>query len=221
MHVVAYYRRKETAKAGFPGLDAQRDAVLRKLSAEPAHAFVEIEGRRRGARPALAQALAACREARAMLVVATMDGLSRDRQFLRALADGGVMVGFCDFPVPDGAGGRFMLQMMAQVAEMESGLASRRTREAHRARIERLGPWDRNARHHLVPGAGQAAAAQAAKARADARAAPVLRILRPLAERGATLAAMAAALEAQGVPTPRGGRWTPTAVRRVLARGGR
>jgi DNA invertase Pin-like site-specific DNA recombinase len=220
MNMVAYYRRRTTPKAGFPDLPAQQEAVRRKLSGALAQSFTETESARRGARPELEKALAACREQRAMLVVATMDGLSRDRHFLRSLADAGVMVGFCDFPVPDGAGGRFMLQMMAQVAELESDLASRRTKAAHQARIETQGQWDRNARHKLVPGAGQAAAVKALRQRADARAAEVIGLIRPLAGQGMTLTAIAETLNARKVPTPRGGRWTATAVKRVLDRAG-
>lgn len=218
MDFVAYYRERITPKPGFPSLDAQREAVRLAIGCEPAMAFVEIERARRGARPVLAEALSACRARRASLAVATMDGLTRDRHFLRALVDAQVLVSFCDIPVPAGAGGRFMLQMMARVAELESDLASRRTKAGHRARIEREGPWDRNARHHLVPGAGQAAAARAVTEKADARAAELADRLRELADRGLTLAAMADELQARQVPTPRGGRWTPTAVRRLLER---
>lgn len=218
MSFVAYYRTRSSPKPGFPGVEAQRDAVRRTVSGEPEAAFTETERGRRGDRPALARALAACRERRATLVVATMDGLSRDRHFLRALADANVLVAFCDLPVPGGAGGRFMLQMMAQVAELESDMAIRRTKAGHRARIERDGPWDRNARHRLVPGAGQRAAARAVKARADDRAAALAGIVRPLAEQGLTLAAIAAEPQARNVPTARGGRWTPTAVKRLLER---
>jgi DNA invertase Pin-like site-specific DNA recombinase len=216
---IAYYR----VSAVRPGLDiqAQHEAVRRKLGGVDAPGFTEVETRRRDHRPELLRALAACRERGAMLVVATMDGLTRDRHFLRMLVDGNVLVAFCDLPVPDGAGGRFMLQMMARVAEMESDLASERTRIALRAKVARDGPWDRNARHHLVPGAGQAAAARAASTRARERDAGVLEILQPLSSQGLTLAAMAAAMNERGVPTPRGGRWTPTSVKRVLDRAAR
>ena len=216
LNFVAYYRTSATR----PVLDmaAQHEAVRHKLGTVDMPAFTEMETRRKADRPALAGALAACRERGATLIVATMDGLSRDRHFLRALVDGNVLVAFCDLPVPDGAGGRFMLQMMARVAEMESDLASQRTRNAQRAKVARDGPWDRNARHHLVPGAGQAAAARAVSMRAGKRDASVLEFLSPPAAQGRTLTAMAAALNEQAVPTPRGGRWTPTAVKRVLDR---
>ena len=217
MKVVAYYRRSVRRHLD---VMAQREAVYRKLGGDAALEFTELEAGRKGERPELMRALDACREHRASLLVATMDGLSRDRRFLRALADAGVLVSFCDFPVPDGAGGRFMLQMMAQVAELESGLASRRTRAALLARVERAGQWDRNARQHLVPGAGQAAAVQAIRERADARAAQIIGIIGPLADAGLTLAAIAGTLNARGVPTARRGRWTPTSVKRILDRVG-
>lgn len=217
MKFVAYYRRSVRRHLD---LMAQREAVRHKLGGDASLEFTDVESGRRGDRPELMRALDACREHKASLLVATMDGLSRDRRFLRALADAGVLVSFCDFPVPDGAGGRFMLQMMAQVAELESGLASRRTKAALRARVERAGQWDRNARHHLVPGAGQAAATQSLRDRADARAAQVIGIIRPLADQGLTLAAIAETLNARGVPTARRGRWTPTSVKRVLDRVG-
>ncbi|MEN3975398.1 recombinase family protein [Emcibacter sp. SYSU 3D8] len=218
MKFIAYFRR-----AVRRNLDVltQREAVRRKLGSDAMLEFTEVEIGRRGERPELIRALDACREHKASLLVATMDGLSRDRLFLRALADAGVMVAFCDFPVPDGAGGRFTLQMMAQVAELESGIASRRTKAALRARVENGGQWDRNARHHLVPGAGQAAAVRAIRERADAHAAQVIGIIRPLADQGLTLAAIADTLNARGVPTARRGRWTPTSVKRVLDRIGK
>lgn len=215
MKFVAYYRRSVRRHLD---VMVQRDAVHAKLGNDAWMEFTEAESGRKGERPELMRALDACREHKASLLVATMDGLSRDRRFLGMLASAGVMVSFCDFPVPDGAGGRFMLQMMAQVAELESGLASRRTKAALRARVERGGQWDRNARHHLVPGAGQAAASRAIREGADARAAQVIGIIRPLADQGLTLAAIADTLNARGVPTARRGRWTPTSVKRVLDR---
>jgi hypothetical protein len=44
--------------------------------------------------------------------------------------------------------------------------------------------------------------------------------IRPLAAQGLTLMAIAAALNQQGIPTARGGRWTATSVKRVLERAG-
>ena len=222
---IAYYR-VSTAKQGRSGLglDAQRELVRQFLAGTsgfpPIIEFVEEESGRRTDRPALGAALAACRIHRATLIIAKLDRLSRNQAFLMSLVDSGVDVVFCDFPqIPAGAAGRFMLQSMASVAELEAGLISERTKAALQAKVARDGQWDRNASHHLIPGAGQQAATAAVKAAADARAADLLGHLQQLQAAGVTsLQALARQLNADGIPTARGGQWTATAVKRVLER---
>jgi DNA invertase Pin-like site-specific DNA recombinase len=91
--------------------------------------------------------------------------------------------------------GRFVLQTMANVAELERALISQRTREAMavvRKRGKRLGR--------------PVQLAQAVRERIVANRAE-----------GATLQAIADQLTAEGVPTARGGaRWYPSTVRKVL-----
>jgi DNA invertase Pin-like site-specific DNA recombinase len=222
---IAYYR-VSTAKQGQSGLglDAQRDRVQQFLKGSagfpPLAEFVEEESGRKVDRPALAAALAACRVRGATLIIAKLDRLARNQRFLMELVDSGTEVLFCDFPqIPAGAAGRFMLQQMAAVAELEAGLISERTKAALRAKVARDGQWDRKAAHHLRPGVGQKAAAAAVKAAADARAADLLGHLQGLRAEGVTsLAAHAKHLNEAGIPTPRGGQWTATAVSRVLQR---
>ena len=222
---IGYYR-VSTAKQGRSGLglDAQRELVRQFLAGTsgfpPIAEFVEEESGRKDDRPALAAALAACRIHRATLIIAKLDRLSRNQAFLMSLVDSGVEVVFCDLPqIPAGAAGRFMLQQMASVAELEAGLISERTKAALQAKVARDGQWDRNASHHLIPGAGQQAATAAVKARADARAADLLSHLQQLRTAGvSSLNALAQRLNADGIPTARGGEWTATAVKRVLER---
>ena len=55
--------------------------------------------------------------------------------------------------------------------------------------------------------------------RADSRAADLAPVLEQLQSEGAgSLGALAAALNSRGIPATGGGRWTATAVRRVMAR---
>ena len=76
-------------------------------------------------RPELARALAASRAHKAVLVIAKMDRLARNQAFLMSLVDSKVDERFCDFPdIPAGAVGRFMLQQVAAIAELEAGLIS-------------------------------------------------------------------------------------------------
>lgn len=136
------------------------------------------------------------------------------------IVDSGVDVRFCDLPdIPAGATGRFMLQQMAAVAELEAGLISERTKAALAARVASKGQWDRKAKHHLIPGAGQLAAAAAVKASAAQAATDLAPIIAELRESGAnSLRQIASGLTAKGVPTPRGGQWHAASVARVMSR---
>lgn len=222
MKFVAYYR-VSTDRQGQSGLGlaGQREIVRQYLGGRESSLvaeFVETESGRRVDRPELARALAACRVRRATLIIAKLDRLARNQQFLMSLVDSGVGVAFCDFPsIPAGAAGRFMLQQMAAVAELEAGLISERTKAALRAKVARDGQWDRKSKHHLIPGAGQAAAAAAASVRAKDWAGDMAAHIDVLRSAGATsLHQIAAALNSEGIATRRGGKWTATAVRRVL-----
>ena len=109
----------------------------------------------------------------------------------------------------------FILGIMAEVAQLEAGLISERTKAAlqtAKARGKSLGGY----RGGPVPDGKQGAAANRQHADAFAsRVAPVAREMRAACKR---LEAIAAELTSQGIVTPRGGAWTATAVRRVLAR---
>jgi DNA invertase Pin-like site-specific DNA recombinase len=63
-------------------------------------------------------------------VVAKVDRLTRSVAFLSALLESGAEVLFCDLPQIEGPTGRFMLQQMASVAELEAGMISARTKAA-------------------------------------------------------------------------------------------
>ncbi len=221
---IAYYR-VSTDRQGQSGLgiEAQREAVSRRLETTggypPLQEFIETESGRRADRPELAKALAACRVYKATLIIAKLDRLARNQQFLMALVDSGANVIFGDLPdIPPGAMGRFMLQQMAAVAELEAGLISERTKAALRAKVERDGQWDRKAKHHLIPGAGQKAATAAVRAKAMARAADLADTIKAMEREGLSLHGMAARLNEDGIPTAKGATWTATGVRRVLER---
>jgi DNA invertase Pin-like site-specific DNA recombinase len=163
--------------------------------------------------------LAAARLHRAALVVSKVDRLTRSVSFLSKLLDAGVDVRFADLPQIEGATGRFLLQQMVAVAELEAGMISKRTKDALAAAKKRgvvLG-GDRGVR----PTAKTRAKALAAiEKRAAARVAGSLRRIRELQAGGATsLVAIAAGLNERGIPTARGdGQWSAVQVSRVLNR---
>ena len=170
--------------------------------------YTEVESGRHKARPELAKALAACKKHKAKLVVAKLDRLSRNAGFLLTLLDSGVEVLFADMPHIPGAMGKFVVGIMAQVAELEAGLISERTKAALAAaktRGVRLGP------HGVV-------LASRYRAEADERARALAPTLRELQERGMSLRDMARELTKRKQPTPRGGAWHPQLVRRIVQR---
>lgn len=223
---VAYYR-VSTAAQGRSGLgiEAQQETVRRFLSSEgggwpPLASFTEHESGRRNDRPELARALAMCRARGATLVVAKVDRLTRSQAFLEKLRDSGVDVRFCDLPDVKGATGRFLLSQMASVAELEAGLISERTKAALAAKVARDGhTWDRKAKHHLVPGAGQEQASRAVSTQADKRADDLRDFIGQLQADGITShRGIAKALNEASVRTARGGAWQSSNVRNLLAR---
>jgi DNA invertase Pin-like site-specific DNA recombinase len=131
---IAYYRvsTDKQGKSGL-GLEAQRLAVMNylnggewKIIAE----FTEVETGKRADRPQLDAALKAARLHRAAIVVSKVDRLTRSVAFLSKLLEADVDVRFADLPQIEGPTGRFMLQQMASVAELEAGMIADRTKKA-------------------------------------------------------------------------------------------
>ena len=174
--------------------------------------FIEVESGKNSDRPQLAAALATCKRFKSTLIVAKIDRLSRSVAFLSTLMESGV-----DFVAVDNPhANKLMLHLLAAFAEHERDQISARTKAAlaaAKARGAKLG----NPRLYEARGA----AAEALKAGADQRAANVLPIIRAVQASGATsLRDVAAALNARGVKTARGGEWHASTVRLLLLRGG-
>jgi len=211
---IAYYR-VSTAKQGESGLglEAQEVAVAGYLSthdAELVGSFTEVESGTRKTRPELTAAMLACKKQRAGLIIAKLDRLARNAAFLLSIIESSVPVVFCDMPdIPDGAIGKFMITQMAAVAELEAGLISQRTKVAL-ARAKARG---------VVLGASGKALAEKNKAGASEFAEKLRGTVERLQSQGATtIEKLAAAMNAEGIATARGGRWHATTVHRLLAR---
>jgi DNA invertase Pin-like site-specific DNA recombinase len=221
MRQVISYLRVSTDKQGKSGLgiEAQREAVARFIAAEGCEVldeYVEVEtGKGSDAlerRPQLASALAAARKAKAAVVVAKLDRLSRDVHFIS-----GLMAQRVPFVVAElGADADpFMLHIYAALAEKERALISDRTRAAL-AQKKAQGVVLGN-RTNLAD--ASAKGADANRAAADAFAANVLPVVRQIEASGVKGSrAIAAALNARGVRTARRGEWHATTVRNLLGR---
>ncbi len=125
------YRRVSTNRQGVSGLglESQDETVRRYVSNQKGTVvgeFVEVESGKNNDRPQLTLALTECRRLKATLVVAKLDRLSRNAEFLLRLQNGNVDFVCCDCPNVD----RFTVGILALVAQRERELISERTRSA-------------------------------------------------------------------------------------------
>lgn len=217
---VAYFR-VSTAKQGASGLglEAQQQAVHEYLNGgrwKLVGEFVEIESGKRNDRPKLADALALCRVHGATLVIAKLDRLARNVNFISNLMESSVDFVAVDFPQAN----RLTVHILAAVAEHEAAMISARTKAAlgaAKARGVVLGGDRGNIAAEAHRGAAASAAKRGAKAVASAN--DLLPTIRNLQANGATsLRQIAAELNALEVPTFRGGEWSAVQVQRVLSR---
>lgn len=214
---VAYYRvstdRQE--KSGL-GLSAQRERVVQYLNGgnwSLIGEFTEVESGRMNDRPALAQAVKLAKREKATLVVATLDRLTRDLAFGATLLNDTKVKFVCaDFPEAT----REMLQMRMVFSEWEARKIGERTKAALqelKKRGVKLGS--------PTPEIGSAAGVKSIQDKADAYAERVGPVVRDIVKKSgaSTLRDIAAALQARGVQTPRGGSdWYPSQVSNLLKR---
>ena len=210
------YTRVSTEDQGRSGLGLeaqQRDITifLTQFSDVPYQLIAEFQDVLSGAdddRPELTKALALARKSGAELLVAKLDRLSRKVSFIaRIMDDKRVNLRVASMPHAD----KFQLHIYAALAEQERDFISARTKaalQAAKARGVKLGGLRDTTMKRNV----------AVKANADRFAQSVAPIILSMRENNETLQAIAGALNASGKPTPRGGQWTATAVKRVIAR---
>lgn len=214
------YCRVSTDKQGRSGLglEAQQAAIeafLRPGDVLLQPPYIEVESGKKANRPQLQAAIERCHRTGATLLIAKLDRLSRDAHFLLGLQKAGVRFIAVDMPEAN----ELVVGIMALVAQQERKMISERTKAAltaAKARGQKLG-GDRGYRPSVAPDAALATAVRQRKA--DHAAFGVLPVIEQLQAQGAaSLNALAARLNELGHRTPRGGSWTATAVKRVLAR---
>lgn len=212
------YLRVSTSRQGASGLglEAQRVAVTAYLNGgdwKLVQEVLEVESGKRNDRPALADALRLCRKHRATLVIAKLDRLARNVAFISNLMESGVEFIACDMPQAN----RFVVHVLAAVAEHEAEAVSKRTKAAlaaAKARGTHLGGrrvsaerWDEIGLEARV----------ARTAEADKWAANLLPAIRSIQTAGAvSLRQIAAGLNDRNITTPRGGDWSAVQVQRAL-----
>lgn len=233
---VAYYRVSTAAqgRSGL-GLDAQRQTVA-DLARARAHEilaeFTEVESGSQNDRPELMKALHHAKVTGAVLVIAKLDRLSRNAAFLLTLRESGVR--FIAADIPDA--NDITIGVLAVIAQAEREAISQRTKAALGAvkakldagevyisrrsgrAVGRLG--NPNGAEPLRRGnRGTVAAVAAVRLNADRHARDLVPVVEQQKARGIiSLHGIAAALNEQGMRTPRNRRWHASSVRNLLRR---
>ncbi len=221
------YLRVSTQRQGRSGLglEAQRSAVEGYLNGgrwKLIQEVVEVEsGKRSDNRPQLAKALALCRIHRAKLLVAKLDRLARNVAFISALMEAGVKFVAVDMPDVN----EMVVHILASVAQGEAKAISERTKAAlaaAKAKGTQLGgqrtrkdgtPWDLASVAHK----GHVEGLRVRREKRDRFISDILPMIEEKQRQGATsLRQIAAALNADHAPAPRGGEWSAAQVMQVL-----
>ena len=128
------YLRVSTDKQGRNGLgiDAQRASITSYLNGgiwELLREFREVESGKNSNRPQLQEAMNECKRTGATLIIAKLDRLSRDPDFIGMMLKGGIDFMACDMPEAN----KFTIRIMAALAEKEREMISERTKAALKA----------------------------------------------------------------------------------------
>jgi DNA invertase Pin-like site-specific DNA recombinase len=232
MKTFVLYFRVSTKKQGESGLglEAQKTAVARFLASEHGNVlaeFIEIESGKKANRPQLAKAIAMCKETGATLIVAKLDRLARNVAFTSALMDSGIEFVACDMPYAS----RLTIHILAAIAEDEARRTSQRTKAAL-AELKaqgvplgsnRPGHWDQIAEKHGRDMRGWGGMDPEKKGailhdRFRETYKDVLPLIETLLEMHKTVSEIAQSLNARGLKTSQGARWTSSAVSRVVSK---
>lgn len=128
---IAYYRvsRKEQGISGL-GLSAQRSSVEKYVSSQDGtilNEYTEIEtGTNKRKRIEIQKAIQMAKSENAVLVIAKLDRLSRNVNFISSLMDSGIEFIAVDMPTAN----NFTIHIFSALAEQEAKLISSRTKQA-------------------------------------------------------------------------------------------
>ena len=210
---IAYYR-VSTARQGESGLglEAQKHAVISYLNGgkwQLLEEFTEVESGKNSKRPQLAAAMAAAKKAKATLIIAKLDRLSRNSHFIGGIMNSGVEFLAVDNPHAN----RLTIHILAAVAEDEALRISERTKAAlaaAKARGTKLGTTGHEHGKKLAAANISAANQFAANLKSAVHSA---------LSRGLTRAEIAAEFNRTGIPTARpGSSWHSTSVQNLIKR---
>jgi DNA invertase Pin-like site-specific DNA recombinase len=209
MKTAAIYLRVSTVKQGQSGLgiEAQRFAIAAAGYTGPE--FVEHESGRKRERVQLAAAIAYSKANGVPLVIAKLDRLARDVEFIFALLRSGLDFHALDYPNLN----TMMLATIAGMNQQEAELASQRTKAALAAKVARDGQWRVGTMTATKISLGNQARRMNARVNENNRRAAV--VVRYMVANGSSLRNIAAELNQSGFVTRTGKPFAAESVRRI------
>lgn len=219
---IGYVRKSKKDYSSTLGLEAQELEIVRFVGGRDGkliNIFVEIESgtsEKLSKRTVIWEALEACKQEGATLIVAKLDRLARDVEFTSKLMNLGVKFVACDIPEAN----EFTIHVMAAVAEQEAKRISERTKAAlerkkasgvklgWRAHKTRKGcPFDKEARK-------KASETIKSKALSNPRNKRAVAYAHNLHKQGETYNNIAYMMNREGFKSPHGNRISATTVMR-------
>ena len=216
-NLVIAYTRVSTQEQGRSGLSlqAQKEDIEKFCNDNRLTIFASFEDVSSGAnddRAGYLKAIELARKTGATIVISKLDRLARKVSSIALLMDEGVGVVSLDLGAEADP---MMLHFFAAFAEAERKKISSRVKRAlavKKAKGERLGATTTTLKK------ARAVSAQKRTEQATVRANEIALVIKDIKENGkvTTLAGIANALNARGFKTPRGGKFYPASVKRVL-----
>lgn len=170
-----------------------------------------MESGKKNDRPELQNALVRCKLSRATLIIAKLDRLSRNMAFIANLMESGVDFVACDNPYAN----KLTIHILTAIAEHEREMISKRTKEAlaaAKAKGVKLGGY----RGDFITPQVRSRGVESRRARSLKYAKNIYPTIRSHMNSGNSLNSTAKKLNEGRVFTARGGKWTATAVSRVI-----
>jgi DNA invertase Pin-like site-specific DNA recombinase len=219
MEYVSYLRVSTDQQGeGGNGIAAQRKAISDFAESEGStivREFLEVESGSDNQRPVMHEAMVYAQLRGAVLLVKTLDRISRDLGFIVALEQSEVAFKIVDMPTADS----FTLHIYGSLAERERQLISIRTKaalQAVKARGVTLGKPE-----HLTDSA-RAKGRQISVAKRGASSDNFARMIGPIIKsyrgEGMTFDGIAKRLNEEGLKTKKGGAWLGMTVKRIMDR---
>jgi DNA invertase Pin-like site-specific DNA recombinase len=213
---IAYYRvsRKSQGESGL-GIAAQKSSVQRYIETQNGailNEYIEVEtGTNKKQRVVIHEAINQSKKEGAILVIAKIDRLARNVNFVSSLMDAGVEFVACDMP----SANHFTIHIFSALAEQEAKLISQRTKHAL-SELKKRGVKLGKPENLTIQARAKGQEVVRMNARNNDQNRQAQAVIVSCRERGMTLRAIAEHLNQLNFKTRYGNSFHPSAIKRLL-----